>query len=187
MINHIGSIWRALKAVHTSYLPSSWWVAEQNILVLQRNKALIKLNTKITSRHLGKWSLLWWFYYNHFTCGIVSEVRNNAAFITELPTWSAALATVLLPTSHLFHEALSSGDALDELELQYWESGPPFSQPKPADTAQESQFTTNLMDVFFWSEIAPWKLSKGSLEVRICGWGWRGSHNRAPDHHCPGI
>jgi len=72
----------------------------------------------------------------------------------RLPPELTTLATVPLPTSHLFHKALSSGDALDESELQYWESGPPFSQPEPADTTQESQFTTNLMDVF-WSEITP--------------------------------
>ena len=66
----------------------------------------------------------------------------------RLPPELITLATVLLPDSHLFHEALSSEDALDESELQYWESGPPFLQPEPIDTVQESQFTTNLTHVF---------------------------------------
>ena len=89
------------------------------------------------------------------------SIHNRAAYMKRctqptldslccrLPPELTTLATVPLPTSHLFHEALSSGDALDESELQYWESGPPFSQPERADTAQESQFTTNLMNVFF--------------------------------------
>jgi len=89
------------------------------------------------------------------------SVHNRAAYMKHctqptldslcchLPPELTTLTTVPLPTSHLFHKALSSGDALDESELQYWESGPPFSQPEPADTTQESQFTTNLMDVFF--------------------------------------
>jgi len=67
----------------------------------------------------------------------------------RLPPELITLATVPLPASYLFHEALSSEDALDELQLQCWESGPPFAQPKPADTTEESQFTTNLTHVFF--------------------------------------
>lgn len=69
--------------------------------------------------------------------------------LPRLPAELITLTTVPLPASHLFHKALSSEDALDESELQYWESGPPFSQPEPVDTAQELQFTTNLTQVFF--------------------------------------
>jgi len=71
----------------------------------------------------------------------------------RLPPELITLTTVPLPDSHLFHKALSSEDALDESELQYWESGPPFLQPEPIDTVQESQFTTNLTHVFLG-----WKL-----------------------------
>ena len=84
----------------------------------------------------------------------------------HLPPELITLATVLLPTSHLFHEVLSSEDALDELELQYWESGPPFSQPEPADTVQESQFTTNLTHVFFGQKLCLENQAKAR-------WKWR--------------
>ncbi|KIM51891.1 hypothetical protein SCLCIDRAFT_142275 [Scleroderma citrinum Foug A] len=66
----------------------------------------------------------------------------------RLPPELITLTTVPLPASYLFHEALSSEDALDESQLQCWESGPPFAQPEPADTAEELQFTTNLTHVF---------------------------------------
>ncbi|KIM55140.1 hypothetical protein SCLCIDRAFT_135250 [Scleroderma citrinum Foug A] len=78
-------------------------------------------------------------------CTQVTLNTLHCHFPSELTT----LATVPLPVSHLFHEALSSEDALDESELHHWEAGPPFLQPEPADTAQEAQFTTNLTHVFF--------------------------------------
>ena len=87
------------------------------------------------------------------------SIHNRAAYTKRcaqttvdtcrrLPPELITLATAPLPDSHLFHEALSSGDALDESELQFWESGPPFAQPEPADTAQELRFTINLTHVF---------------------------------------
>ena len=84
----------------------------------------------------------------------------------RLPPELITLATVPLPASRLFHEALSSEDALDESELQYWESGPPFSQPEPADTTQESQFTTNLTHVFFGQKL------RLENQAKAC-WKWR--------------
>jgi len=100
------------------------------------------------------------FYLSCFRGRERRSIHNRAAYMkrcaqTTLDTYSCLppelimLATVPLPTLYLFHEALSSEDALDESELQYWESGPPFSQPEAADTVQESQFTTNLTHVFF--------------------------------------
>ena len=76
---------------------------------------------------------------------ITSDTLRCGNFPPELVT----LATLRLPNSYLFHEALSNEDALDESELHYWETGPPFLQPEPEDTVQEAQFTINLTHVFF--------------------------------------
>ena len=92
------------------------------------------------------------------------SIHNQAAYMKHctqttldisccLPPELITLATVPLPASYLFHEALLSEDVLDELQLQCWESGPPFTQPEPADTTEESQFTTNLMHVFLGQKL----------------------------------
>ena len=78
-----------------------------------------------------------------------TRITSNTLRYGNFPPELITLTTLPLPTSYLFHEALSSEDALDESELHHWESGPPFLQPEPADTVQEAQFTTNLMHVFF--------------------------------------
>jgi len=45
--------------------------------------------------------------------------------------------------------AAHSADELDKSELVHWDKDPPHSQPKPADTPEEEQFTRNLIDVMF--------------------------------------
>ncbi|KIM53549.1 hypothetical protein SCLCIDRAFT_138886 [Scleroderma citrinum Foug A] len=69
------------------------------------------------------------------------------------PPQLITLATIPLPTSHLFHEASQSADALDELDLHHWDAGPPFLQPEPADTMQEAQFTKNLTHIFLSQKV----------------------------------
>ncbi|KAG9309406.1 hypothetical protein JVU11DRAFT_10655 [Chiua virens] len=66
-----------------------------------------------------------------------------------LPPSLITLTRVPLPDSHLFNQASHRADEVDESELAYWDKAPPYSQPKPADTQEEEQFTKNLMDVMF--------------------------------------
>ena len=87
-------------------------------------------------------------------------------FTLSLPPELTTLTTLPLPTSHLFHEASLSEDALDESELQYWKSGPPFSQPEPVDTAQEVQFTVNLTHVFFGQNMHLKNQARACRELR---------------------
>ena len=54
-----------------------------------------------------------------------------------------------LPDSRLFHLAAHSMDKLDKSKLVHWDKNPPYSQPEPADTPKEEQFTRSLMDVMF--------------------------------------
>ncbi|KAF8836911.1 hypothetical protein BDN67DRAFT_884611, partial [Paxillus ammoniavirescens] len=68
---------------------------------------------------------------------------------SDLPLALVTLARAPILDSPLFHEALRSADALDELELHHWDGDPPYLQPVPADTIEEKQFTRNLVDVMF--------------------------------------
>ena len=62
-----------------------------------------------------------------------------------------------LPTSHLFHEASRSVDALDESELHLWEQDPPYNYVEPATTSLEECFTKNMVDVLLGR---CWRLAK---------------------------
>ena len=95
-----------------------------------------------------------------------TRITSNTLRCGNFPPELTTLATLLIPTLYLFHEALSSEDALDESELHYWESGPPFLQPKPADTIQEAQFTTNLTHIFFGQKSCIENQAKASRKCR---------------------
>ena len=82
------------------------------------------------------------------------------------------LATIPLPTSHLFHEASWSADALDELELHHWDAGPPFSQPEPADTMQEAQFKKNLTHVFLGQKVCLENQAKARRACKYRSGAW---------------
>ena len=134
------------EAVHATPIYYSWWAGKQNILLSLRNKVLVELSTRGTVRHLSKWDLRQ-LYLNLSGCRGREQrsLHNQTAYVKcctritldtlhyHFPPELTTLATLPLPTSHLFHEASLSEDALDELELQYWKLGPPFSQPEPVD------------------------------------------------------
>ncbi|KAG0701324.1 hypothetical protein DFH29DRAFT_927287 [Suillus ampliporus] len=64
-----------------------------------------------------------------------------------LPSTILALATLPLPNSFLFHQALSGSPLIDESDLPQWDKPPPYDSPPPPDTPDEAQFTRNLVDV----------------------------------------
>ena len=68
-----------------------------------------------------------------------------------------------LTTSHLFHEASRSADALDESELYLWEQEPPYDYLEPATTPLEERFTRNMVDVLLGRR---WRLAKAARDER---------------------
>jgi hypothetical protein len=65
----------------------------------------------------------------------------------SLPRSLTALATLPLPNSFLFNQALAGSNLIDESDLSQWDDPPPYSSPPPSDTPDEARFTRNLIDV----------------------------------------
>jgi len=78
---------------------------------------------------------------------LVSNQSKHCSSVPPLPSPLMSFATMLLPTSKLFHEASHSADTLDESDLYLWEQEPPYNYPEPIMTTDEAHYTKNLVDV----------------------------------------
>ena len=94
--------------------------------------------------------------------------------LPPLPPSLLSFARKPLTTSHLFHEASRSADALDESELYIWEQEPPYNHLEPATTPLEERFTGNMVDVLLGRR---WRLAKAARDEHAL----RFANGEAPD------
>src|SRR5205807_61039 len=64
-----------------------------------------------------------------------------------LPHSIIAWATLPLPDSLLFRQALVGSDLIDESDLSQWDKAPPYNSPPPPNSPEEARFTQNLVAV----------------------------------------
>jgi len=101
-------------------------------------------------------------YGHHRKCKS-SPLSDPLKHLSPLSLSLLSFAMKPLPTSHLFHEASRSVDALDESELHLWEQDPPYNYVEPATTSLEECFTKNMVDVLLGRR---WRLAKAVRDER---------------------
>ncbi|OJA17487.1 hypothetical protein AZE42_11233 [Rhizopogon vesiculosus] len=80
-----------------------------------------------------------------------SQVVDQARLLPHsIITW----ATLPLPDSLLFHQALVGSDLIDESDLSQWDKAPPYNSPPPPNSPEEGHAQPRHARMFDMGEVS---------------------------------